>query len=235
MPYILFYSTFFFLFPSPTLSPRRRHCGQAHVSAPMIYSGATSALPSTPASRNFNISYGNLQLSVPISASSCCSSPGCEDRVGAAAPKFFLSFLDAVESLPPPSSSVTNPGWHRVPCQCHQPWLCPGFIHEPGIHQDLPVHDPFVQFLGKEIPSCRMKSSCLEFTRIYLLITLFFSPWVKKSLPGAVKAFSRAGARNKVLSFPARISFVPGKPRLGFEGCRKLCIPKASRGWHLGH
>lgn len=113
----------------------------------------------------------SLSLFLPEAAAPLWGAETGWVQSSAAAPEFFWNFLDAVESLPPLSSSVTQT--RGVPCQCHQVWLCLWFIH-CGIHQDLPVNVPFVQSLGYGIPSWRMRSSCLEFTSIYLLMTLFF-------------------------------------------------------------
>lgn len=146
--------------------------------------------------------------------------------------RFFPSFLDAFESLPAPPSlvspaarpdssvteRVTNPGWHRVPRQCHHPRSVPA-IHpraaSPGDSRGTAA-------------GCSHLRLCLELPRFYLVATpLCFSPSLlgKETLfPGAEEtALYRegAGAGGQVLSSSAlkhlqEFALCMEKPRLGF-------------------
>lgn len=142
MPRILFYCILFFLFPSPVLFSPRHHCERAHVLAPMIYSGATSALPSplTVSGSQYFI-WNSLPLFLGKAACFVRSSRGCKDVIAAAllCRSEVLSQFSGCFWVPPsprslqqPVSSVTervtNPGWHCVPCQCHHPRSVPA-IH----------------------------------------------------------------------------------------------------------
>lgn len=110
--------------------------------------------------------------------------------------------LPSVSPASRPVSSVTervtNPRWHRVPCQCHHPRSVPA-IHpraaSPGDSRGAAA-------------GCSHPSLCLELTRFYLVATsLVLWPFrVKKLFPGAeeVVVFRvGAGGGGQVLSFSA--------------------------------
>lgn len=116
----------------------------------------------------------SLSLFLPEAAAPLWGAETGWVQSSAAAPEFFPNFLDAVESLPPLFSSVTkhgtNPASATSPgCACGSsiveftriyllmtlfsvPGLWNSFLENeeflPGIHQNLPVNDPFFSVLA---------------------------------------------------------------------------------------
>lgn len=141
MPYILFYSTLFLLFPSPTLSPGRRH--RTCVGADDLFrSHIGSAFHSSE--QKFQYFIWKSPALCPYFCLKLLLLSGMQRQGGCRALLLLRSFpeFSGCCGISPSSVQQCDKTWDK-PCQCHQPWLCLWFIH-CGIHQDLPVNNPFL-------------------------------------------------------------------------------------------